>query len=104
MEYINTTFIFVMSFLVNAMVSKICIINFLKIIHKKYPKIYKNFGEPSLAFSDIGRDQIITWYILTKKFAYRDLNILKFILAVSTFIFILFFILTLVGYIGFMFF
>ena len=95
----NLFLILVIVLIVNALITRLCILNFLKIIKRNHTELYKKFGSLSTADSYHGRDIIATWHILTNEFEEKKLITLKFILAVSTLITIIFFILIMYGYI-----
>lgn len=77
---------------ISIVVSKICILNFLNLTKNKYPHIYKELGNPSLAFSDIGRDGTVWLAIMRKDFSkHNDLQALKGVLTISGIVFIIIF-------------
>ena len=59
----------------------------------------EKFGRPSRAFFDMGRDTVITWYILTNDFKDKKLSALKIILSVSTAAYLFFLIFIVLVYI-----
>ena len=91
-------------FIVNGILSKILILNFLRIIKKEHNAIYKKFGEPPIDFAYPGRDVIVWWKIISSEF-FQDkrLNMLKVMLITITLILLITSSFILYGYIKFRF-
>jgi len=95
----NINLIIIIIFFVTVLVFKLSIINILRKLKGEHKSTYKKFGEPSLVFTDIGRDEVAWKNIMKEDFSkYPVLNRLKILLIISSAVLFLLLILGIYSY------